>query len=119
MVELEGELQDEIDLSNAPADVMWLHWDGDHGHIEFDNSQAKTPWDDRKGNDYLSELPAWAQNAVAKFHARKQVKQAEREQQEAAEAANRERAMAEARAQAEAREEEMFQRFEHRMRGQP
>ena len=119
IVELDGEAHEGVELPDAPADVLWLHWDEDHGEIEFDNSRAKTAWDDRKGNEYITALPSWAQSAVPAWQARKQAKAAERQQFEAAENVKRQEVMARGKADEAAREEAMFRRFEARMRGGP
>ena len=102
------------DLSAMPADVVALAWLDDHGHIEYDNSNCKTPWDDHKSNDQLTELPVWAdQIANQPRPMLMAVVQTEAEQQ-----AMRDAVLAAGRAKQEEREAAMMEKIYQRMKAE-
>lgn len=59
----DGVSYSRLDLSSAPQTIHALQWDGDKGWLEFVNeSEFRRP-----PNEAITELPSWAQDALAKW----------------------------------------------------
>lgn len=66
-VYIDGVSYGGIDMASVPPDVHALQWKGEAGWIEFcDNDDGSKPQ-----NEAITELPEWANDAVAAWEVKK------------------------------------------------
>lgn len=80
LVHVDGEGYDKLDMSDVPADVHALQWNGESGEIEYISNEIP--------NTSITSLPDWADLAKAKKDAKDAEEAAEKAAQEASDLAH-------------------------------